>query len=389
MEPYTWQGALAADDRIALISRHFAHTVGVDELQGGPGHDATRPGDRAPSAGLHHPRRDRIRRMLAVEVTELASTATTHHLEPVRPAEPFAGLPDQSPVPLADAIGPRPPSRRRRRRRREVGVRSGDAHPDHVDPRLRAATESGVPRSIPRTAEREQGRRRRLGMVGMGVVAGILAVGSTDGRVSPPRARRKRSRAPASPGESIAEADGTGRVRSRSGRRRGPGGPRSRSARSSCWRTRTQRSARAASVGVADEELAPLHRRIDRRLDSLYQVARIEMPRPWSTWPPASTTSARPRWSPPATGRCGSWMRAAAASSRADPADGSRNGGLRAGEALESGQTPGRPMADHDGSDRRRRHRPRADRVAHRPDRTRPAPDAARGRLPTWARTPP
>ena len=43
--------------------------------------------------------------MLAIEVAELASTATAHQLEPVRPAEPFAGLPDQSPVPLADAIG--------------------------------------------------------------------------------------------------------------------------------------------------------------------------------------------------------------------------------------------------------------------------------------------
>jgi hypothetical protein len=29
----------------------------------------------------------------------------SRQLDPVRPAEPFAGLPDQSPVPLADAIG--------------------------------------------------------------------------------------------------------------------------------------------------------------------------------------------------------------------------------------------------------------------------------------------
>ena len=37
VEPYTWQGALAPGDRIALVSRHFAHTVGVEELKGAIG----------------------------------------------------------------------------------------------------------------------------------------------------------------------------------------------------------------------------------------------------------------------------------------------------------------------------------------------------------------
>src|ERR687891_2412571 len=105
VEPYTWHGALAAGDRIALVSRHFAHAVGVDELR-------TALAGMRPAAAIEHLQQVFAIRggsgsdgMLAIEVAELGATETVHQLEPVRPAEPFAGLPDQSPVPLADAIG--------------------------------------------------------------------------------------------------------------------------------------------------------------------------------------------------------------------------------------------------------------------------------------------
>src|SRR5688572_558734 len=103
--PYTWHGALAPGDRIALLSRHFAHAVGVDELK--QALSEMRPGP----AVEHLQQVFAIRGgsgsdgILAIEVAELGATETVHQLEPVRPAEPFAGLPDQSPVPLADAIG--------------------------------------------------------------------------------------------------------------------------------------------------------------------------------------------------------------------------------------------------------------------------------------------
>ncbi|MGH2357794.1 MAG: hypothetical protein ACRDGJ_07240, partial [Candidatus Limnocylindria bacterium] len=96
--PYTWQGQLAPDDRLALVSRNLAHTVGVDELKRAL--EAMRPGP----AAEHLLRVFGIRGgsgsdgLLAIELAELPATATTHQLEPVRPAEPLAGLPDQSPV---------------------------------------------------------------------------------------------------------------------------------------------------------------------------------------------------------------------------------------------------------------------------------------------------
>jgi hypothetical protein len=42
---------------------------------------------------------------LAVEATEVSSTSHQRALVPVRPAEPLAGAPDRSPIPLADSVG--------------------------------------------------------------------------------------------------------------------------------------------------------------------------------------------------------------------------------------------------------------------------------------------
>jgi hypothetical protein len=271
--PYTWKGELAAGDRIALVSRNLAQVVGIDELK------QTLATLRPKAAVEHLEQVFQIRGgsgsdgIIAIDLEELSSTATTHRLEPVHPSEPLAGLPDQSPVPLADAIG--------------HGLhRLGDA----IDgaqallakailygfnfllafvPRRRAA----YPRQIVRTAEVEQGRRRRLGMVGMGLVAGVLAMGMTVASypsVHPaeaiPRAKVAR--------EAILEAQA---LLAEVGERVEGADLIDRAPEAATLALNDAHAAleRAEGAGISSAALARLRGRVDAGLDRIYDVARL------------------------------------------------------------------------------------------------------------------
>jgi serine/threonine protein phosphatase PrpC len=271
--PYTWKGELAPGDRMALVSRNLAQVVGIDELKHALA--ALRP--RAAVEHLEQVFRIRDGKgsdgIIAIEIEELHSTATTHRLEPVHPAEPLAGLPDQSPVPLADAIG--------------HGLhRLGDAI-DGAQALLAKAVLYGFnfllafvprrqpqyPRQITRTAEVEQGRRRRLGMVGMGLVAAMLAVGMTVASypsIHPaeaiPRATVAR--------EAIEEAQAllaevSERIEGRDLIDRAP------EAAKAALNEAHAALERAQGAGISEGSLERLRGRVDAGLDTIYQVTRL------------------------------------------------------------------------------------------------------------------
>ena len=273
IEPYTWQGELAADDRLALLSRNVAQVVGVDELQ-------RALATLRPAAAVEHLHQlFRIRAghgsdgMLAIELVELAATSVTHHLEPVHPREELAGLADRSPVPLADAIG-------RFLHRGGEAIDAGQAAAARglligvnvllaFVPRRRAR----YPTSIPRTALREQGRRQRRGLIGIVAVAALLAVGASVANLPNPRptdAIPRASIARAAIGEALRLlATVEERVDGRDLTGRDP-------TRADVLLEGSLAAVeRAAAAGLPPQSLEPLRVRIERGLDAIFAVARL------------------------------------------------------------------------------------------------------------------
>jgi hypothetical protein len=271
--PYVWHGEIAPGDHLALVSRNLAQVVGVDELK------------RAlvtlrPAAAVEHLQRVfQIRGghgsdgIVALELDELAPTTSTHHLEPVRAPEPLAGLPDQSPVPLADAIG-------RGLHRAGDAIDSGQAALGRAllfgfnvllafVPRRRPE----YPRQVLRTQVVEEGRRRRLGLVGMAIVAGILAVGTTVASLPSARPTEAIPRASIAR-DALEEAQGllaevSKRVDGDTLLERAP------ESAKELLNQAFDAVARAADAGVAAAGLESLRDRIDGGLDALYAVTRI------------------------------------------------------------------------------------------------------------------
>ena len=104
LEPDVWRGEVTVGDSLMLISPNIVSRLGADELKDAmltlhPQsamenlHGRFRAADGSGSDGA-----------IAFEATEVAQTARGRTLVPVRPAEPLAGAPDRSPIPLADNV---------------------------------------------------------------------------------------------------------------------------------------------------------------------------------------------------------------------------------------------------------------------------------------------
>jgi len=104
LEPDVWRGEISVGDSLVLISPNVMSRLGPDELK-----DAMVTLHPQPAMEhLHHrfvaSDGSASDAMIAIEATEVASTHKSRALVPVRPAEPLAGAPDRSPIPLADNV---------------------------------------------------------------------------------------------------------------------------------------------------------------------------------------------------------------------------------------------------------------------------------------------
>jgi hypothetical protein len=104
LEPEVWRGEVTVGDSLVLISPNIVARLGADELKDAMVtlhpqsamehlHQRFRAADGSGSDGA-----------IAFEATEVAPTTRGRTLVPVRPAEPLAGAPDRSPIPLADNV---------------------------------------------------------------------------------------------------------------------------------------------------------------------------------------------------------------------------------------------------------------------------------------------
>ena len=273
IQPYTWQGELAAEDRLALLSRNVAQVVGVEEVQ--QALTTLRPS--AAVEHLHELFRIRGGRgsdgILAIELFDLPATAATHQLEPVRPHEELAGLPDRSPVPLADAIG-------------HFLHRCGDAI-DAAQAGLARGLLVGVnmllafvprrraryPTSIPRTALREDSRRHRRGLLGMAGLVALVTVGVSVASLPNPRPTDAILRASVARTAIGAALDLLATVEERVGGRDLVDRDPERAER--LLEESLAAVERAGSAGVAADALDPLRARIEHGLDAIFVVARL------------------------------------------------------------------------------------------------------------------
>ena len=104
LEPDVWRGEIAVGDSLVLVSPNVIAKLGSDELK-----DAMLT--LHPQSAMEHLHQRFVAAdgsgsdgAIAFEATEVSSTSRARTLVPVRPAEPLAGAPDRSPIPLADNV---------------------------------------------------------------------------------------------------------------------------------------------------------------------------------------------------------------------------------------------------------------------------------------------
>ncbi|MGZ6340211.1 MAG: hypothetical protein ACXWMX_00015 [Candidatus Limnocylindrales bacterium] len=104
LEPEVWRGEIAVGDSLLLVSANMTARLPADELK-----DAlVTLHPQSATDHLHHrfvaEGGTGSDGAIALEATEVAATQKQRKLVPVWPAEPLAGTPERSPIPLADQV---------------------------------------------------------------------------------------------------------------------------------------------------------------------------------------------------------------------------------------------------------------------------------------------
>ena len=177
LEPDVWRGEISVGDSLVLVSPNVIAKLGSDELK-----DAMLT--LHPQSAMEHLHHRFVAAdgsgsdgAIAFEATEVSSTSRARTLVPVRPAEPLAGAPDRSPIPLADNVQAAGTA---------VSVAAGNARTaaGGAVERMIARVQGLMPqrktayrRVTPLATRRETQRRAALAVLALVVVVGGLGLG--------------------------------------------------------------------------------------------------------------------------------------------------------------------------------------------------------------------
>jgi hypothetical protein len=187
LEPDVWRGEINVGDQLALVSPNVMGRLGPEELK-----DALVTLHPQPAIEHLHRRFAEAGGAgsdggLVLEAAEVAVTRSSRTLVPVRPPEPLAGVPDRSPIPLADTVsgGVAAAQAGARRARTAAGGALGRLIMRLQD--MMPSRQPGTRRVTPLGARREMQQRAAVAVLVFVAVAGSLGVGASllGGRPSP------------------------------------------------------------------------------------------------------------------------------------------------------------------------------------------------------------
>jgi hypothetical protein len=175
--PEVWRGELSVGDSLVLISPNLMAKLGADELK-----DAMVT--LHPQSAMEHLHHRFVLAdghgsdgALAIEATEVSTTLQTRSLVAVRPPEPLAGLPNRSPIPLADTVTDSVAAV-------QAGARQAQAAAGGVVGRLLRQAQDLLPkrnapyrRVTPLSARRDVQRRAAVAVLVFVAVVGSLGMG--------------------------------------------------------------------------------------------------------------------------------------------------------------------------------------------------------------------
>jgi hypothetical protein len=174
LEPDVWRGEINVGDQLMLVSPNVVATLGADALKDALVTLHPQPAVEELTARFRSTGGTGSDGVLVIEASEVAVSRAGVVPVPVRPAEPLAGAPDRSPIPLADTVAgglaaAQSGARRARGAAGGVGyrvlMRIQDALPSRGT-RTRRVT--------PLSARRETQRRAAVALLSLVIVVGGL-----------------------------------------------------------------------------------------------------------------------------------------------------------------------------------------------------------------------